>query len=203
MTRVLLDPPRPVGVERRRPLAGPGRPAPHRPRPRTRPPTPPARLGVVDAIVASDLQRATETAHHHLQRARGGPAGAGSRASRTRRRRVVGPHPARDRARTGPATSTRSRSTGRVAPATGPRRMPRRSPRRSGAARRAGSLTTVLLARVLAAFGRIHDLAPDGEAIAVTHGGVIYVARGPVGRRRSSGWPTWAAAGSRWVPGVR
>jgi probable phosphoglycerate mutase len=38
-----------------------------------------------------------------------------------------------------------------------------------------------LLARATAALGRIHDLVPDGEAIAVTHGGLVYVLEGSFG----------------------
>ena len=38
-----------------------------------------------------------------------------------------------------------------------------------------------LLARATAALRRIHDLVPDGEAIAVTHGGLVYVLEGSFG----------------------
>ncbi|MDP1819851.1 MAG: histidine phosphatase family protein [Acidimicrobiales bacterium] len=38
-----------------------------------------------------------------------------------------------------------------------------------------------LLARTIASLARIHGLAPDGEAIAVTHGGLVYVLEGHFG----------------------
>ena len=34
---------------------------------------------------------------------------------------------------------------------------------------------------MIQALGRVHDLAPDGEVIAVTHGGVVYALEGRLG----------------------
>ena len=53
----------------------------------------------------------------------------------------------------------------------------------------------VLLERVLAALGRVHDLAPDGEVIAVTHGGVVYALEGRFG----SPFERLANLGGRWI----
>ena len=52
-----------------------------------------------------------------------------------------------------------------------------------------------LLERVLLALGRIHDLAPDGEVIAITHGGVVYALEGLIG----VAFERLANLGGRWV----
>ena len=53
----------------------------------------------------------------------------------------------------------------------------------------------MLLERVVAALGRVHDLAPDGEVIAVTHGGVVYALEGRLG----SPFERLANLGGRWI----
>ena len=52
-----------------------------------------------------------------------------------------------------------------------------------------------LLARATAALVRIHELVPGGEAIAVTHGGLIYVLEGQFGVP----FERLANLGGRWV----
>ncbi len=53
-----------------------------------------------------------------------------------------------------------------------------------------------LLERATAALGRVHDLVPGGEAIVVTHGGLIYVLEGELRRAFALARATSAAAGS-------
>jgi broad specificity phosphatase PhoE len=53
----------------------------------------------------------------------------------------------------------------------------------------------LLLARATAALVRIHELAPRGEAIAVTHGGLIYVVEGSFGEP----FQRIANLGGRWI----
>jgi broad specificity phosphatase PhoE len=52
-----------------------------------------------------------------------------------------------------------------------------------------------LLARATAALLRIHELVPGGEAIAVTHGGLIYVIEGHFG----APFERMANVGGRWL----
>jgi probable phosphoglycerate mutase len=52
-----------------------------------------------------------------------------------------------------------------------------------------------LLERAVAALVRIHELVPDGEAIAVTHGGLVYVLEGHFG----APFERLANLGGRWV----
>ena len=89
-------PPRAVRVERRRPLAGAGRPAAHRPRP---PPGPRGRPRPRHGGCGVGLRPAAgrRDRHGHRRRPRGGPGGARPRPARARRRRVLGTDPARDR----------------------------------------------------------------------------------------------------------
>ena len=61
----------------------------------------------------------------------------------------------------------------------------------------------VLLERVLGALARIHDLAPDGEVIAVTHGGVIYALEGMLGLTVRAARQPRRAGGSSVGPGWR
>ena len=53
----------------------------------------------------------------------------------------------------------------------------------------------VLLERVLRALGRVHESVPDGDVLAVTHGGVIYVLEGHLGE----GFCRLANGEGRWV----
>ena len=67
--------------------------------------------------------------------------------------------------------------------------------RRSDAGRRAGSRTTCCSSGWSTALGRVHDLAPDGEVIAITHGGVVYALEGRLG----SPFERLANLGGRWI----
>ena len=51
-----------------------------------------------------------------------------------------------------------------------------------------------MLERALAALGRIHEAVGDGEVIAVTHGGLIYVLEGHLG----APFDRMANGGGRW-----
>ena len=144
-------------------------------------------LGVVDAIVASDLQRATETAMIIANELGVGPlvleAGlrerdAGEWSGLTRReieRDWPGYLDAPALAAPAPATS---------APATVQRRRPP-----------GWEPDGALIHRVLAALARVHDLAPDGEVLALTHGGVIYALEARLG----SPFERLANLGGRWM----
>lgn len=130
-------------------------------------------LGVVDAIVASDLQRATDTALVISNEIGVGPlvlepglrerdAGEWSGLTRSEIERAwpgyLDPPPV-DRPGSfgnGPAGDAAAQPRGEQ------RRPPSWEP------------DDALLERVVAALTRVHDLAPEGEVIAVTHGGVIY-----------------------------
>ena len=137
-------------------------------------------LGVVDAIVASDLGRATETAMIISEALGVGPvvldvdlrerdAGEWSGLTRAEIERdwpgyLDPPAPA------GAASSGNGPAADAAAqPEAERRRPPSWEP------------DDQLLARATAALGRIHDLAPEGEVVAVTHGGLIYVLEGALG----------------------
>ena len=126
-------------------------------------------LGTVDAIVSSDLQRAAETALIFSEALGVGPividpdlrerdAGEWSGLTRAEIERdwpgYLGPPPPLQTT-AGPTAAARQADDPR-------RRPPGWEPDES------------LAARATAALARIHDLAPAGEAIAVTHGGLIY-----------------------------
>ena len=151
-------------------------------------------LGVVDAIVASDLQRATETALIIAGELGVGPlvlepglrerdAGEWSGLTRAEIERdwpgYLDPPPADRHASFGNAPAT----DGATQPKAERRRPPSWEP------------DDVLLDRVLGSLARLHDLAPDGEVIAVTHGGVIYALEGMLG----SPFERLANLGGRWV----
>ncbi len=136
-------------------------------------------VGAVDAIVASDLQRATDTALIIAEQLGVGPlvlepglrerdAGEWSGLTRADIERdwpgYLDPPPADRHASfgTAPAPDGAARKPDR-------RRPPSWEP------------DEVLLERVVAALARIHDLAPDGEVIAITHGGVVYALEGELG----------------------
>jgi len=151
-------------------------------------------LGAVDAIVASDLERATETALIISEALGVGPvvlepglrerdAGEWSGLTRAEIDRdwpgYLDPPPADRHASFG---------NGPAADASAQPRAERRRPP-------SWEPDEVLLARVVAALGRIHDLAPDGEVIAVTHGGVVYSLEGELG----SPFLRLANLAGRWV----
>jgi broad specificity phosphatase PhoE len=151
-------------------------------------------LGTVDAIVASDLQRASETAMIISEALGVGPvvlepglrerdAGEWSGLTRAEIERdwpgYLDPPPADRHASFGNAPAT----DGSGRPATERRRPPSWEP------------DEVLLERTIEALGRVHDLAPGGEVIAVTHGGVVYALEGRFG----SPFERLANLGGRWV----
>ena len=153
-------------------------------------------LGTVDAIVASDLQRASETALIIAEALGVGP--------------VVLEPGLRERDAGEWSGLTRAEIErdwpGYLDPPTAPDRHAGRSPatRRaaegaSGGGHPAGSRTRCCSSGCSTALGRVHDLAPDGEVIAITHGGVSTRWRDG-SARRSSGSPTSAAAGSTSAP---
>ena len=150
-------------------------------------------LGTVDAIVASDLQRASETALIISEALGVGPvvlepglrerdAGEWSGLTRAEIERdwpgYLDSPPADRHASFGSAPAT---------PVEQPKAERRRPP--------SWEPDEVLLERVVDALGRVHDLAPDGEVIAVTHGGVVYALEGRLG----SPFERLANLGGRWI----
>jgi probable phosphoglycerate mutase len=123
-----------------------------------------AALGTVDAIVASDLQRASETALIISEQLGVGPVvlepglrerDAGEWSGLTRAE-IEERYP-------GWITNFADRHAAfKPQSADGQRRPP------------GWEHDDVLLARALEALGRIHELVPDGDVLAVTHGGLIY-----------------------------
>jgi probable phosphoglycerate mutase len=130
-------------------------------------------LGTVDAIVASDLQRAAETAA-----ILSGELGVGPL--------VVDPD-LRERDAGEWSGLTRAQIDrdwpGYLTDGPDRRRPPGWEP------------DEVLLARATAALVRIHELVPGGEAIVVTHGGLIYVLEGALG----APFERLANLGGRWL----
>lgn len=126
-----------------------------------------AALGTVDAIVASDLQRASETALIISGLLGVGPVvlepglrerDAGEWSGLTRAEI--------DERYPGWLTSLADRHSAF---------RPKREPTGDDERRPPGwEPDGVLLARALAAIARIHELVPDGDVLAVTHGGLIY-----------------------------
>jgi probable phosphoglycerate mutase len=136
-------------------------------------------LGVVDALVASDLQRATETAMIISGSLGVGPlvlepglrerdAGEWSGLTRAEIERDWPGY--LDPIRSGMSPT----GSGPAADASAQPRAERRRPP-------SWEPDDVLLARALAALGRIYDLAPTGEVVAVTHGGLVYTLEGELG----------------------
>jgi broad specificity phosphatase PhoE len=151
-------------------------------------------LGVVDAIVASDLQRASETALIIA-----GELGVGPLVLEPGlRERDAGEWSGLTRAEIerdwpgylDPPTADRHASFGN-GPAADAAAQPRAERRRPPS----WESDAVLLERVLGSLARIHDLAPDGEVIAITHGGVIYALEGMLG----SPFERLANLGGRWI----
>lgn len=151
-------------------------------------------LGVVDAIVASDLQRASETALIIS-----GELGVGPLVLEPDlRERYAGEWSGLTRAEIdrdwpgyldpSPADRPASFGNGPAADASAQPKAERRRPP-------SWEPDEVLVERTIAALGRIHDLAPDGEVIAVTHGGVVYALEGLLG----SPFERLANLGGRWV----
>jgi len=151
-------------------------------------------LGSVDAIVASDLHRASETALIIANELGVGPlvlepdlrerdAGEWSGLTRAEIERdwpgYLDPPPADRHASfgNGPAGDASAQ------PEAERRRPPGWEP------------DDVLIARAVAALGRVHDLAPDGEVIVVTHGGVVYSIEGLLG----SPFERLANLAGRWI----
>lgn len=154
-----------------------------------------AALGAVDAVFASDLQRAAETAAIIAGELGIGPvvldeglrerdAGEWSGLTRTEIDRAWPGYldpPADEHASFGPSAA--------------PRRPPSWEP------------DDAVLARARAALARIHDAVGDGEVIAVTHGGLIYVLEGhlgsPAGRLANGGGRWFVLDGDRITLGDR
>lgn len=136
-------------------------------------------LGAVDAVVSSDLQRASETAIIISNELGMGPlvldpdlrerhAGAWQGLTRADIERdwpgYLGPPPPME------GVSEPEGPASRVAGEGGPRRRPPGwEPDES------------LIERASAALVRIHDLVGDGEALVITHGGLVYALEGRLG----------------------
>ena len=140
-------------------------------------------LGVTDAIVASDLQRATDTALVLSNELGVGPIVVDEGL----RERDAGEWSGLTRAeieRRWPGYLDPSPADERVGSPDGERRRPP-----------SWESDEALLVRVREALGRIHDLAPHGEVIVVTHGGVIYAIEGALG----APFDRLANLAGRWV----
>ena len=138
-------------------------------------------LGALDAIFASDLQRATETAAIISSALGVGPV----MVDPDLRERDAGEWSGMTRAEVdvrfpGYLPDDRHRA---FAPDGGtPKRPPGWEP------------DDALLERVLRAVLRLHEALPDGDVLAVTHGGVIYVLEGHLGEpfhRLANGEGRW------------
>jgi len=139
-------------------------------------------LGVVDAIVASDLQRATDTALVVSNELGVGPIVLDEGL----RERDAGEWSGLTRAeieRDWPGY-LEPIADERVGSPDGERRRPP-----------GWESDDALLARARQALGRIHDLAPHGEVIVVTHGGVIYA----IERALGAPFERLANLGGRWI----
>ena len=145
-------------------------------------------LGVVDAIVASDLQRASETALIISDALGVGPVVLDTGL----RERDAGEWSGLTRAEIERDWPGYLDSGGRHSAFAGdPVEQPKKERKRPPS----WEPDELLLERVLGALGRVHDLAPDGEVIAVTHGGVVYALEGRLG----SPFERLANLGGRWI----
>jgi probable phosphoglycerate mutase len=150
-------------------------------------------LGVVDAIVASDLQRAAETAAILAGELGVGPlvldpdlrerhAGEWQGLTRAEIERdwpgYLGPPPPIE------GTPAAAGQGGQVVREDGPRRRPP-----------GWEPDDALVERALAALRRIHGLVPQGEAIAITHGGLVYALEATLG----APFVRLPNLGGRWV----
>jgi broad specificity phosphatase PhoE len=149
-------------------------------------------LGVVEAIAASDLQRASETAVIISRELGVGPVALDADL----RERHAGEWQGLTRAdieRDWPGYldppppiegSPEARRPATRGTEDGPRRRPP-----------GWEADDALVERAVAALGRIHALAPDGEALAVTHGGLVYALE----RRLGAPFVRLPNLGGRWV----
>ena len=137
-------------------------------------------LGTVDAIVASDLQRASETALIIAEALGVGPVVLEPGL----RERDAGEWSGLTRAeieRDWPGYLDSPSADRHAAFGRPPGAATVGQPSAGDGGRRAGSPTRCCSSGSSAALGRVHDLAPDGEVIAVTHGGVVYALEGRLG----------------------
>lgn len=150
-------------------------------------------LGTVDAIVSSDLQRAAETAAILSGELGVGPvvlepdlrerhAGEWQGLTRAEIERdwpgYLDPPPPIE------GTSEAARSAARTSADDGPRRRPP-----------GWEPDDTLVERAIAALARIHDLVGEGEAVAVTHGGLVYALE----RQLGASFVRLPNLGGRWV----
>jgi probable phosphoglycerate mutase len=149
-------------------------------------------LGVVDAIVSSDLQRAAETAAIIASELGVGPlvldadlrerhAGEWQGLTRAEIERdwpgYLGPPP--------PIEGTpEAAGANQVTDDSGPHRRPP-----------GWEPDEHLVERAMAALVRVHELVPDGDAIVVTHGGLVYALERSMGER----FVRLPNLGGRWV----
>ena len=154
-------------------------------------------LGVVDVIVTSDLQRASETAAIIGHEIGVGPvildrdlrerqAGEWEGLTRAQIERewpgyLGKPRPVETAVRgDGPA----AQATAQAEQSTHPERRPP-----------GWEPDEALVERGLEALGRIHAMVPDGTAIVVTHGGLVYALEGEMG----AGFVRLPNLGGRWL----
>jgi probable phosphoglycerate mutase len=147
-------------------------------------------LGTVDAIVTSDLQRASETALIISEVLGVGPVVLEPGL----RERDAGEWSGLTRAeieRDWPGYLDSTGAGRHAAFAGDPVEQPKEERKRPPS----WEPDEVLLERVLAALGRVHELAPGGEVIVVTHGGVVYALEGRLG----SPFVRLPNLGGRWI----
>ncbi len=147
-------------------------------------------LGTVDAIVASDLERASETALIISEALGVGPVVLEPGL----RERDAGEWSGLTRAeieRDWPGYLDSPSGDRHAAFAGDPVEQPKAERRRPPS----WEPDEVLLERVVDALGRVHDLSPHGEVIVVTHGGVVYAVEGRLG----AGFERLPNLGGRWI----